>query len=203
MQKKNIKIASVILLAGFSTRMGSPKQHVKLGDKTFLERIILNLKENSSLISNITLVGQKTDSISKELASRNNGVWIENHQPELGPLSSIRLAVKTLSEFSGFLLWPVDHPMVSANTVKQILELHQNNPDSIVIPSTGERRGHPSLFPAWTFEWFDKIPLENGAKGILEKFPEKILHVIVDDYWIRKNLNNPEALKEAEKALQS
>jgi molybdenum cofactor cytidylyltransferase len=202
MEKTNNKTAAVILLAGFSTRMGSPKQHVKLGKLTFLERIVQTLKDNNDSIHNITLVGQKTDLKSKSLAQENGGIWLENPQPELGPLSSIRLAVKTLSGFSAFLLWPVDHPMVTSDTVSKLLELHKLYPESIIIPSTGERRGHPSLFPSWCFGLFDEIPLDVGARGILEKYPDRIKHLVVNDAWIRKNLNNLDALKEAQNAIE-
>ena len=37
---KNIALTSIVLMAGYSRRMGHLKQHVMLKDKTFLEHII-------------------------------------------------------------------------------------------------------------------------------------------------------------------
>jgi molybdenum cofactor cytidylyltransferase len=198
-------IASVVLLAGYSSRMGQPKQHVKLNEKTFLERINSTLLECKSQIfpQNMFFVGQKADLKSEKYVLKNNANWLINPTPEEGPLSSIRIAIKEFSGHGGFILWPIDHPMVSTDTVKLLIDSFLENPDKIVIPSIDNRRGHPVIFPAWSCPHFFEIPLEYGAKTILQKFPDKILHICVNDSWIRKNINTPEILSEAQSWLSS
>lgn len=48
---------------------------------------------------------------------------------------------------SGVLVFPADHPLVSAETVRQLIAAHRACPDAIAIPLNRGRRGHPSLFP--------------------------------------------------------
>ena len=197
------KLASLVLLAGFSKRMGMPKQHVTIFNKTFLEHIIYSLQKNRSNISSMIFVGQANDIKSIEIANNIGGKWINNPTPELGPLSSIRLALKNLENNYSILLWPTDHPLVNHKTVSKIIEEWKKRPDLITIPSNGQRRGHPSIFPAWACKEMFNINLEKGAKQICINNPDKINHVLTDDPFIIKNLNTPEAIRELLDAVKT
>lgn len=196
-------ITAVCLLAGFSKRMGKPKQHVQLGQKTFAEHIITSLQANARHISAIIMVGQADDRRGQELAKANNAFWIANLHPEAGPLSSIKLALQHIQPGNAMLMWPVDHPLVSPNTVKALCEKHFQAKDRIIVPSIDNRRGHPSIFPAQLLNEFSLIPEEEGARWLLKAHPDKIEHVVTEDVWTRKNLNTPELLNEARQYLES
>lgn len=198
-----MKLVSVVLMAGFSRRMGKLKQHVSLCGRTFLEHIIYKLSSCDEDISKKIFVGQLSDELGKKKAEECGGFFIVNPNPEDGPLSSIRLAVKNLDKDSAIMLWPTDHPMISEDTVAHIIKAWKKEPDKITVPSDGEHRGHPSIFPAWCFELFYSISLDKGAKAVMTMFPERINHVIVNDGWITKNINTPELLTEAENVILS
>lgn len=195
-------ITSICLLAGFSSRMGQPKQHVNLGGKSFLERIIESLEKNSGFLDKMIFVGQISDRSSQELVKKHNGLWLVNENPQQGQLSSIKIALQHVDKPSSILLWPVDHPMISSETVRQLCQAATADPTKIVVPSIDNRRGHPSIFPAITKKYFAKIPENEGARKILQLFPDQIKHVLTDDIWVRKNLNTPEILAEAAKFLE-
>lgn len=188
---------SVVLLAGFSTRMGQLKQHVKLGHTTFLQMIIEKLQSNDGQLHKKFFVGQQNDMTAQKLVKAVGGIWLSNKNPEDGPLSSIRLALTEIDAQSAFLLWPTDHPMIAGKTVALLINEWQKNTQQIVVPSDGKRRGHPTIFPAWCRQEFYDIGLEDGARKILQMHPEKILHVLTDDSWTLKNLNTPAMLEEA------
>lgn len=191
------KLSSVVLLAGFSTRMGELKQHVKIGSKSFLERIMETLSSLSSYIDEYYFVGQVSDIDSINIVKDFGGIWINNPRPENGPLSSIRLAINEMDEYSDFILWPVDHPKIQQKTVAKLVKTWEETTDRIIVPSIRMRRGHPTIFPAHMHKDFFIAPLAKGARVILQKYPEQITHVETDDEWIRKNINTPELLEEA------
>ena len=193
-----MRLISVVLMAGYSKRMGSPKQHVILKGKTFLEHIIAKLEACGSDISDKIFVGQENDVKGKEKAKLCNGIFVVNPNPEDGPLSSIRLAIQHVEKESAIMLWPTDHPMITEKTVKSIIESWKKQPDMITVPSDGEHRGHPTIFPDWCFEKFQEIDLNKGAKALMQMFPERVNHVLVNDIWITRNLNTPELLLQAE-----
>ncbi|MDD3145979.1 MAG: nucleotidyltransferase family protein [Candidatus Riflebacteria bacterium] len=193
---QNTTLSSIVLLAGNSTRMGQLKQHVELAGQSFLHHIISRLKLQKTL-ERLIFVGQQTDVAARNEVEAADGIWVSNPKPEDGPLSSIRLALGKIQPSSAVLLWPVDHPMISAATVSQLIEIWQKKPDFITVPSDGQRRGHPGIYPAWCQRLFCEIPLEGGARKIMQLHPGRIQYLMTDDPWITRNLNTPESLQEA------
>ncbi len=181
--------------------MGRPKQHLVIAGKTFLEHLLARLSAVRDWLGPLCFVGKAHDSVGREAVSRFGGRWIVNPAPDDGPLSSIRLALAEIPPKTGFLLWPVDHPLVAVFTLEALLETVAADPGRIVVPSDGQRRGHPSYFPAWAGVELLSCPLEAGAKFVLQRHPDRIAHVVTDDPWIRSNLNTPELLAEAEAEL--
>lgn len=189
-------LASVTLLAGFSTRMGMPKQHVTIFGKSFLEHVIAALKQNEASFCKKVFVGQEKDEKAQQLVKSIGGFWVNNPTPELGPLSSVRLAIENLSGEYSILLWPIDHPLIKAQTVSSVINAWKKSPDRITLPSNGIRRGHPTIFPNWACKEMFNIELSKGAKQVLLNHPEDITYVITDDPFITTNLNTPEAVKQ-------
>ena len=190
-------ISSICLLAGYSKRMGKKKQHVKIGEKTFLEIIIDNLIKNKQYFTQMFFVGQQDDVNAKLIVEGIGGRWVTNPNPERGPLSSIKLAVELADKENALMIWPVDHPLIDIKTIATLCKHQLENPDKIIVPSINYRRGHPGIFPASLQHEFFEIPEDEGARKLLQLHPEKIMHVVTQDQWVRKNLNTPELLKEA------
>ncbi len=191
-------LVPLVLLAGNSTRMGEPKQHVKLLGKTFLEHVIERLESNKNKFDKMIFVGQEKDKKAQEVVEHFGGIWKINKNPEEGPLSSIRIGLNYLREKKPILLWPVDHPLVSKETLRELIDKWSLDKKKIVVPSDGKRRGHPTIFPEWAYESFFKADMNVGAKQILDNNFNSIQYLVTDDPWIRANLNNKEMLKKAE-----
>ncbi len=198
-----MKPGCLILLAGDSRRMGTPKQHVRLAGRSFLEHVWERLACVRDRLDRIVMVGRSGDEAGIRCAAAHDAVWVENPHPEDGPLSSIRCGLSGLAEAVGFLLWPIDHPLPGVPVVREILEQAAQTPDRIVVPSVGGRRGHPTHFPAWARDELLNAPLEAGARWVLQRHPDRITHVETDDRWVRENLNTPELLAEAEILLRT
>lgn len=194
---------ALVLLAGFSTRMGQLKQHTELAGSTFLETIIRKLFASRDSLRNLLFVGQKDDLRAETLVKNSGGIWLVNPRPETGPLDSIRVAIEHCGDDTAKMLWPIDHPMIETETVQQLIRLWQSCQDCITVPSDGERRGHPTVFPGWCCQEFFNIELNEGAKKLLQLYPERINYLLTDDIWIKKNLNTPQMLAEAKTWLQT
>jgi len=194
-----MKIGLICTMAGKSTRMGQPKQHVLIGGRTFLDHILAASKAAS--LEPRVFVGQPGDGQSRTAVAAAGGLYVENHDLDLGPLHSIRLGLERLPLSCGFLLWPIDHPLVAAPTLATILAAAEREPERVIVPSDGERRGHPVFFPAWTRDDLLTGPLEEGARWVLRRHSERISYVTTDDIWILRNLNTPERLAEAQARL--
>ena len=192
-----MQLTSVVLMAGYSRRMGKLKQHIILNGKSFLSHIIEKLDSFSSNISTKIFVGQESDELGQKQVLKCGGIWVANPNPDDGPLSSIRLALQKTPSDSAIMIWPTDHPLVNKETVKSLINAWEKAPDLITLPSDGNHRGHPAIFPHWCFEYLKSIDLDKGAKAVLQMFPERINYVLTNDIWITKNINTPELLEAA------
>lgn len=202
MRTDEFHIASVVLMAGYSRRMGHLKQHVMLNGKTFLDYIIEKLQIFPNEIITKIFVGQERDKLGQQKVKNCSGIWISNLNPDDGPISSIRLALDEItSSVDAIMLWPTDHPMIEYKTLEKLIASFNKKPDFITLPSDGTHRGHPAIFPKWCFDYFKHQELNNGAKTLLQIFPDKINYVLTDDIWITRNINTPELLHEAERLL--
>ncbi|HKR94210.1 MAG TPA: NTP transferase domain-containing protein, partial [Candidatus Angelobacter sp.] len=62
-------VSAIVLAAGMSQRMGTPKQLLRLGGETILEHTLKNLR--ASAVSEIILVlGFAAESIEKEISTK-------------------------------------------------------------------------------------------------------------------------------------
>src|SRR5882757_9352922 len=124
-----MSLAGVVLAAGRSARMGSPKA---LLDFLGLPVVVL---------------GPDAPRIQPVIAGHDCMI-VENPEPETGPIASLRAALGALQPLqpSAVLVWPVDLPHVRVTTVERILETHRRTGPAVVVPTFGERRGHPVVW---------------------------------------------------------
>lgn len=179
-----------ILAAGYSQRMGQPKALLPFKGKTFVE-IIVSLYEGLR-VPWIVVLGTEHRRVRSLVTLPDDAVLV-NPRPELGPLFSLQLALRSLpSGVTGLLLHPVDHPLVQPGTVAALLEAHRNEPEAILLPRHGDRRGHPALFPRSRFEDLLAAPLEEGARWVIRHCSESVKEIPVSDPGITRNINTPE-----------
>jgi molybdenum cofactor cytidylyltransferase len=139
-------VAVILLAAGKSTRMGSCKPLLKLGEKTVishcLEKLIAGGAEEIMVV--ISREGQAVADAAHAYPVRT----VVNHEAEGDMSSSIRAGRSSLAtETSGVIISLCDYPLVSGATIVNLISQHQSVPDKIIIPCHGGKRGHPLLFP--------------------------------------------------------
>lgn len=193
----------ICVLAGRSERMGSPKQHVQIGGRTFLGHLLACLAVVGGRLGPRLFVGREGDAASQRQVVAAGGDWLVNPDPERGPLSTLRIGLDHLPSRSGFLFWPIDHPLVSPETVLTVCQTAVDHPEALVVPSFEHRRGHPVVFPAWAVADLRAAPLEGGARQVFQHHPDRVIHVPVPDRWVRANLDTPADLAAAAALLDA
>jgi len=189
---KRQRIASIILSAGDSRRMGKPKAPLKIGPLVFLE-MIFNLLEEAKYDPQITVLGNDFKEIFQSIQNKRKILFLRNQSPERGQLSSLQCGLKHVpSDVPGCLVVLVDHPLVSLTTYLSVYEAAQKYPDKIIIPVFEGKRGHPVYFGKKYFNDLLNAPLSEGARYVVQKHSLSILELPVDDAGILVDIDTPE-----------
>ena len=122
-----MKSAAIILAAGESSRMGSPKALLDAGGETFLQRLTRIFREAGCEV--IVVSG------AHPLAGS-----VENPDWRSGQLSSVRRGLAA-TDAERVLVHPVDVPLVTPDTVRRVLE--RLGSAEAVVPTWRGTRGHP------------------------------------------------------------
>jgi molybdenum cofactor cytidylyltransferase len=150
--------------------MGRPKATLPLGDgDTFLSRIVATFLEAG--VDDVVIVAGHDAAAIVESFSRSGlrARFVINPDYDRGQLSSILagLAVIDRPGVSAVLMTLVDVPLVSADTVRAVLDCYRRTHAPIVRPTSGSRHGHPLLIDRALFAALRATEPEAGAKPIV------------------------------------
>jgi len=188
-------LAAVILSAGASSRMGRPKALLPYREGTFLEHLIQVTRHPRIGVTRVVL-GAGAETI-RSVAKLDPSVVVLNPNWELGQLSSIWTGIRSLEgiDTDGIVLCPVDHPLVSARLVSDLVDRFYEEKKAIVLPTYKGKRGHPAIFSSQLFTELLAAPAELGARSVVWAHSADVLEVPTDEEGVILNLNDPDMLK--------
>lgn len=177
---------AVIAAAGTSSRMGSFKPLLKLGEMTFVERILASFRQAS--VSPVVLVtGHRAEDLKKHVAGAGT---ICVHNPDYAAtemIDSVRLGLRYLEgRCRRILVTPVDTPLFRADTVRKLME----TPGRIVCPVWHGRRGHPILLDSSVLPELLDGDAAGGLAGIIGRLTG-ICEVSVEDEGTARDADTP------------
>ncbi len=194
-------LAVAILAAGESRRMGSPKALLSYRGKTFVEHLLEVTRHPRVGIRRVVL-GAGAQAICDELNLEAKMIVLNPDWPK-GQLSSIHAALRSLPPDStgGIILCPVDHPIISAALVSQLIEKFDSSGEAIVLPAFRGRRGHPAIFRARLYPELLDASLDVGARQVVWARSADVAEVETDEEGVILNLNDPEAMRKVQEEL--
>lgn len=169
-----MRIGSILLAAGGSTRLGSPKQLLVYRGRTLLSRAAESVLA-TGCHPVVAVLGARADVMRAELAGQpvtiaQNAAW------ERGMGSSLRLGLETLLEITGrielagVLLTLCDQPLIGAGQLRRLLDAFgqvAGTPHPLVAASYSSTFGVPAIFGRRYFDELLALPDEAGAKQTL------------------------------------
>src|SRR5260370_29977113 len=97
----------------------------------------------------------------------------------------------------GLLLCLIDHPLITAALVNDLIEQFYAARTKIVLPVYHGRRGHPVIFPAALYDELLRAPKDKGARAVVWAHAADVLEVPTNEEGCVLNLNDPETMHRA------
>ena len=190
-------LAAVILAAGESSRMGTPKALLAdAGGRAFVARIARTFGD-AGLDQLVVVTGTHHDAIVHALAADGLGgrvSCVRNPDPSRGQISSLWVGLDAVMrpDLDAMLMTLVDVPMVRSSTVRAVIDAWRRSRAPSVRPAIGDRHGHPVLFDRAVFDELRRAPLDEGAKAIVHAYADRLVNVPVDDEGCLIDVDTPE-----------
>ncbi|KAB0667375.1 nucleotidyltransferase family protein [Oryzomonas japonica] len=182
------RVGAIILAAGLSRRMGTCKQLLPLGGTTVIARCLESLLAGGAE-EIIVVVGPQGDDVAEE-ARRHPVRIVRTTAPHGDMACSVRTGRAALPPtVSGVLIAPCDHPLVLPATVAGLLAAHHRDPRTIIIPSHGGRRGHPTCFPRGILDELDDT---GTLRDLVRRDPGRLRHLDTEDQGVVLDMDTPE-----------
>src|SRR5216683_5182993 len=177
--------------------MGRPKALLPYREGTFLTHLIEVTRDPRIGVTRVVL-GAGAEVI-RAIAKLDPSIVALNPEWEQGQLSSICAGLRSLEEIDtdGIVLCPVDHPLVSARLVSDLVERFYDHKKAIVLPTYNGRRGHPVIFSNALFSELQAAPADKGARSVVWAHADDVLEVPTDEEGVVLNINDPDMMRHA------
>jgi molybdenum cofactor cytidylyltransferase len=179
-------LATIILAAGDSTRMGRPKALLPDPDgRPFVARLVRSFTA-AGIDRAVVVTGSQHEAIVKATIADCPPILadcVRNPDPSRGQLSSLWVGLDAVEspDLDGVLVTPVDIPMIRSATSRLVVEAWTRTRAPIVRPAVGDRHGHPVLFDRIVFDALRHAPLSEGARVVVHAYADQLVNVEVDD----------------------
>jgi molybdenum cofactor cytidylyltransferase len=194
-------IAGIILAAGASSRMGTPKALLDYRGETFVGRLVRVLGMSCNPV--IVVLGYHADVLRQMVPA--TATIVINPDPSRGQLSSLQTGLAALpTESDGFAFIPVDSPAVAEDTVAKLARtFEQRDPSTqFVIPRQSGKRGHPVIAARSIAAEFLALPATAEAREVVHAHVDRTEYVDVDDPGIFTDVDDPEGYRLLQERLK-
>ncbi|MFQ5879156.1 MAG: NTP transferase domain-containing protein [Dehalococcoidia bacterium] len=189
-------VAAILLAAGESTRMGSPKPLLPWGGGTLVQYQLEQLR--ASRIDHIIVVlGHQADKVRPHIAKAGVEV-VENPDYRQGRATSLRAGVAHLPpDTEAIVVLNVDQPRPHG-LIDALVEAHLSGGHLITVPSYQGRRGHPPVLSGALIPELHAISDERqGLREVMQRHAADVRELPWGSDIVLLDINTPEEYQRA------
>jgi molybdenum cofactor guanylyltransferase len=195
-------ILAVVLAGGKSKRFGEDKNHIKLGDKTLLEHVLLKINNK---FKEILIVS----SHNQEIKNSENITVIPDCLDDFGPLAGVLSSMKWVKENKKHYKWvatfPSDTPFFETSIIEEYKK-KTNTGDCLLYFIKSNNKRH-NIFGLWSIKLLKILEddlINNNFRKVEEwanKIGVKTIDIKIKEFDPFFNINTKEDFEEAKKLL--
>lgn len=184
-------LPGIILAAGRSSRFGGPKALAAAASGTFISQILKALADAE--VDDRTVVVREGDlDLVEEVRRADPRARIAvNSDADRGQLSSLLVGLNSVDrpEVAGALVMLVDMPLVTASTIRRLVDAASSSSADVIRASYAGRHGHPVVFKRPAFDALRRADPAVGAKAVVHGMRTE--DVDVEDAGVVEDVDTP------------
>lgn len=185
-------LAGVVLAAGESRRMGTPKQLLPFGERTILERVVDTLL-TAGVGEVVVVLGHLADRVRVVLGDRPVKAVV-NEAYRQGMLTSVQCGVGAVSADHDAVLFALgDQPQIESAVVNNVIRAYRAGDAGIVIPCYDGKKGHPIIINLLRYrEAIINLPESVGLNTLMQDYADDVRFIDVATEDIIHDIDVPE-----------
>ncbi len=207
MQCMNTYIATIILAAGSSSRMGMGRHKLllPLGNQPVLAHA-LDAALASQARPIVVVLGHQAEQVSQSIATYNQHPAIklvENLDYQQGMSTSLRVGIRHIMyddelahTITAALILLGDQPLMTAQIINALLATRQTTQKRIIVPLYAGKRGNPVLFDASLFPELVTVSGDEGGRRVIEQHRQDVATVELGGVMARYDVDTWETYEQ-------
>ena len=186
-----VNIWAIILAAGESRRMKTPKMLLPFHGMTIIEKVIENVR-NSKAVNTVVVLGAERDRILKVIG-HFPVIHCYNDNYTQGMLSSVICGFRSLPEdFDAAMVILGDQPGIGPEIINETINAYLTSGKGIVMPVYKGSHGHPLLIDKKFRNEIEKLDPDEGLRSLYRKFTDDVFEVLSDNPAVLKDIDTEE-----------
>jgi molybdenum cofactor cytidylyltransferase len=179
---RRIFVSGIILAAGASTRMGTFKQLLPLGDRPVLQHVV-DACAASRLDEILVILGHRADELGAAIRCPTRVRLMVNRDYEAGQSTSLQSGLRAASPAADAAAVVLgDQPTIGSEVIDQMLDAFAGSAACVVrpvyTPPAGRAvPGHPVILARRIWREMDRLRGDQGARALLIQYPEWVHEV--------------------------
>ncbi len=165
-----LKIGCVLMAAGDAKRFGENKLNRKLHGKSLIGRAFNSIP--SDKLHKIAVVSQYDEVL--DMAKVASFIGVKNNHPDFGISHTIKLGLDVVDSCDAVMFMVSDQPLLTKESVAELIDFYQQNPDYIVGLGFGGTRGNPCIFPKEFYHKLRELSEDHGGSSIIRAHEDRL-----------------------------
>jgi len=189
--KEGLLLRAIVLAAGSSSRMGRPKQLLKIGGVTLVDRTI-TVARGAGFTRPVLVLGAHADTISRQSQMACHCDIVVNQDFHKGQSSSLVAGIRhILGTCDGAVVMLCDQPFLHAKLIRELTDVFISVKPDFLYPVHKQQRGNPVVLNSSVFQKLLNATGDQGARFLLN---DSSLHIVahdVDDPAVLIDIDTP------------